>query len=375
MTSNLALSDNKPSLDILMHDLQQLSRRRGQSFSDWVGELLKVGASHFNASLGELCRVSDQEIHVVERFSADTAGSAGGSPLDVSDVMPLANSFSGVAAGMQIPILAPDTHAHEKLSGHPFIKHLPGAYWGVAIHFGGVVWGTLSFSSEALCESHANDENALLLMAGLLELKLENEEYREELFGARTSYQLLSERLKNIQHIDLLTDLPNRGALFDYLHREINQLIRRDGEGAIALVDIDFFHMFNEKHGHEEGDRILKGVADSLRQAVRNYDYVARYSGEQFLVWFPDTLQSEVVKVCERMAAHVSHCEVEGTPVTISVGYCAFRSDSEEKIPFSRALDKLINLANTALNEAKAKGRNCAVSASKRPVTITSLPI
>ncbi|WP_407330779.1 GGDEF domain-containing protein [Enterovibrio sp. 27052020O] len=375
MTANLALSDNKPSLDKFMCDLQKLSRRRGQSFSDWVVDLLKVGANHFGASVGELARVSDKELQVLERFSANTGENVSASYAIVSDVMPLANSFSSVVAGMKEPVLAPDIRSHEKLSGHPYMKNMPVAYWGVAIHFGGLVWGTLSFSADDLGGSNANDKNALLLMAGLLELKLENEEYREELFGARTSYQLLSERLQNIQHIDLLTDLPNRGALFDYLHREINQLIRRDGEGAIALVDIDFFHMFNEKYGHEEGDRILKGVADSLRQAVRNYDYVARYSGEQFLVWFPDTLQSEVVKVCERMAAHVAHCEVEGTPVTISVGYCAFRSDSEEKIPYSRALDKLINLAHTALNEAKTKGRNCAVSASKRPVTITSLPV
>ncbi|WP_028025078.1 GGDEF domain-containing protein [Enterovibrio calviensis] len=373
MISDIELSGRRAPLDTLLTHLQQLSRRRDVTFSAWAAELLEIGVSYFAATAGKLTRVGDQELQVVERFFKTEDRSGRCAMFEAGDTAPLSTSFCGITVGEKTPILAPDTRVHDKLKGHLFIKSLPVAYWGVAIHFNGIVWGTLSFCGEEIGEAHPLDEEALLLMAGLLELKLENEEYREEVRGARESYQVLSQRLEKIQHIDALTELPNRGALFDYLHREVNQLIRRDGEGAIALVDIDFFHMFNEQHGHEEGDRILKGVSVALRQAVRNYDYVARYSGEQFLVWFPDTLQSEVAKVCERMAEHVAQCEVDGTPVTISVGYCAFRSDSEEKIPFSKALDKLINLAHSALVEAKGKGRNCAMSASKRPVTITSL--
>ncbi|MDD1792845.1 GGDEF domain-containing protein [Enterovibrio sp. ZSDZ42] len=373
MTTDIELSGRRASLDTLLTHIQQLSRRRDMTFSEWATQLLEIGANYFAANAGKLTCVGDQELQVVECYTRPAEVGGSFSACQAGDTAPLSTSFCGIAVSEQTPILAADTRVHDKLKGHLFIKSLPVAYWGVAIYFNGVVWGTLSFCGETVGEAHPLDEEALLLMAGLLELKLENEEYREEVRGARESYRVLSQRLEKIQHVDALTELPNRGALFDYLHREVNQLIRRDGEGAIALVDIDFFHMFNEQHGHEEGDRILKGVAVALRQAVRNYDYVARYSGEQFLVWFPDTLQSEVAKVCVRMAEHVAQCEVDGTPVTISVGYCAFRSDSEEKIPFSKALDKLINLAHGALVEAKGKGRNCAISASKRPVTITSL--
>ncbi len=362
-----ASAPQSSTLAVTIEKLQQLTRRKELTFSEWVKELLSIAAWQFDADCACLSRIDAQELQVIECYSNGNVISA-----KAGEVVSLNSAFCSVAAGLEKPLMAPNTRQHKKLAGHPAINRLPSAYWGVAIYYCGTVWGTLSISAD----SNANamgDENTLLLFAGLIELKLENEEYREEIMGARESYRALSERLNNLQQVDPLTELPSRAALFDYLHRELNQLIRRDGEGAIALVDIDLFHMFNEKHGHEEGDRILKAVATSLRQALRNYDYVARYNGTQFLVWLPDTLQSEVVKVCERMAEKVALCEVEGQPVTLSIGYCAFRSDSEEHIPFTRALDALINLAHTALKEAKSNGRNCAVSASRRPVTITSV--
>ncbi|CZF86685.1 sensor domain-containing diguanylate cyclase [Grimontia marina] len=348
--------------------IQHLTRRKDLEFSEWVKELLQIAAWQFDADTACLSRIDNVELEVVECYSNGNvvAKKAG-------DVVALGSTFCSVTAGMSKPLMAPDTRKHEKLSGHPGVNRLPTAYWGVAIHYGGIVWGTLSVVADADGSQHLDNDGILTLLAGILELKLENEEYREELNGAHESYRQLHQRLENLQEVDLLTELPSRQALFDYLYRELNQLIRRDGEGAIALLDIDSFRAINEKYGHEEGDRILKGVATALRQAVRNYDYVARYSGQKFLVWLPDTLQSEVVKVCERMSEGVALCTIDNKPITISIGFCAFRSDSEKQIPYDRAVDKLINLAHNALAEAKAKGRNCAISASKRPVTITSI--
>lgn len=356
-----------PSLLVTIEKLQQLTRRQDLDFSHWVQSLLHIAIWQFDADSACLSRIDEKELSVVECVSK-----GGKSQVEAGDSMALDRTFCSVTAAMQTPLMAPDTRRHKMLAEHPAVNQLPSAYWGVALYFGGVLWGTLSIASAANANT-LGDENSLLLLAGLVELKLENEEYREELAGARESYKAISERLNNLQHIDPLTALPSRGASFDYLHRELNQLIRRDGEGAIALVDVDGLHLFNQKFGHQEGDRVLKGVAVSLRQAIRNYDYVARYDGAQFLVWFPDTLQSEVLKVCERMAEKTALCEVAGAPVTLSIGYCAFRSDSEEHIPYTRALDALINLAHKALKEAKAHGQNCVVSASRWPVTITSV--
>ncbi|PML81011.1 sensor domain-containing diguanylate cyclase [Enterovibrio norvegicus] len=364
------MSQELAPLNTVFQQLPSIVRRRDVPFSVWTQEMLLIGLHYFSANAACLSRIDNKELHNVECISE------GSVPERFSgQVVPVSSTFCGITAGSEKAILAPDTQQHEKLAGHPAINLLPQGYWGVAIYFGGAVWGTLSFSRNTAEPRHndAQDEDALVLMAGMLEMKLENEEYSAELEGARQSYSELSQRLEHLQFVDTLTELPSRRALFDYLHRELNQLIRRDGEGAVALVDIDFLRMTNEKYGHDEGDRILKGVATALRHAIRNYDYVARYSGEQFIVWLPDTLQSEVAKVCERMATHVNKCLLDGKPVTISVGYCAFRSDSEYPIPYARALDKLINMAHNALLEAKNQGRNCAVSASKKPITITSL--
>ncbi|KXF81790.1 diguanylate cyclase [Enterovibrio coralii] len=330
--------------------------------------MLRAGLEYFGASEGRIARISNDELYIVDRVNDDVTSSNTG-----ENVFPLAATFCSVTSSEPKAILAPDTSKHAELAAHSAYITQPPAYWGICLYFGGAVWGTLSFSSDIIGREQADDEHVLRMLASLIELRLENEELREENNGARASLSTMSQRLESLQLFDSLTELPNRRALFDHLHRELNQLIRRNGEGAIAIVDIDYFRMLNEKHGHEEGDSILRGVANALRQAVRNYDFVARYNGEQFLVWLPDTMQSEVVKVCERMSENVSNCEIEGKPITISIGFCAFHGESETPLSYSRTLDKLIDLAHQALNTAKANGRNCAVASSNRPIPINTL--
>ncbi|PKF49470.1 sensor domain-containing diguanylate cyclase [Enterovibrio nigricans] len=356
------------SIRHLLFTLPQIARQKDVEFTKWSRHLLQAGLEYFGASEARLARISNDELYLVASVHEGVSGS-----IHHEKVYPLATTYCSITAREPKVILAPDTTKHPDLSSHAARSTLPPAYWGICLYFGGAVWGSLSFSSDIIGREQADDKDVLRLLASLIELRLENEELREEINGARASLSTMSQRLESLQLFDALTDLPNRRALFDHLHRELNQLIRRNGEGAIAIVDIDYFRMLNEQHGHEEGDTILCGVANALRQAVRNYDFVARYNGEQFLVWLPDTMQSEVVKVCERMAENVANCEVEGKPITISIGYCAFHGESESQLSFSRTLDKLIDLAHLALNTAKANGRNCAVASSSRPIPINTL--
>ncbi|MDD1783105.1 GGDEF domain-containing protein [Enterovibrio sp. ZSDZ35] len=368
MPSDYPSPEEGVSIRQLLSTFPLIARQQDVEFTKWCKSLLQAGLEYFGASEARVARISNDELYVVASVFEGVSGA-----IHRENVYPLATTFCSVTARKSNVILAPETAKHPELSKHAARSSLAPAYWGVCLYFGGAVWGSLSFSSEIIGREQADDESVLRLLASLIELRLENEELREEVNGARASLLTMSQRLESLQLFDPLTDLPNRRALFDHLHRELNQLIRRNGEGAIAIVDIDYFRMLNEQHGHEEGDTILCGVANALRQAVRNYDFVARYNGEQFLVWLPDTLQSEVVKVCERMAENVANCEVEGKPITISIGFCAFHGESETQLSFSRTLDKLIDLAHEALNTAKANGRNCAVASSSRPIPINTL--
>jgi diguanylate cyclase (GGDEF)-like protein/putative nucleotidyltransferase with HDIG domain len=93
---------------------------------------------------------------------------------------------------------------------------------------------------------------------------------------------------------DYLTELPNARSLFLQLHGEISRGRRNDGELTVLVCDLDGFKQVNDRFGHLEGNRLLKLVARGLRKACRDYDYVARMGGDEFVLILPE-LHSELV--------------------------------------------------------------------------------
>ena len=87
---------------------------------------------------------------------------------------------------------------------------------------------------------------------------------------------------------DPLTGLPNRGLLMERLTQALKQAQRRKNAGvALLFLDLDRFKPVNDLHGHAVGDELLKGVAERLRQAIRDEDTVARFGGDEFVVLMP----------------------------------------------------------------------------------------
>ncbi len=132
-------------------------------------------------------------------------------------------------------------------------------------------------------------------------------------------------------------------------------------DGLCRLVVLHFhvkFKQINDSHGHPIGDAVLREVAHRLLESVRNYDYVGRYGGEEFLVVLPECAPSDLIVTAERMRAHVSEKPVETDlgpiPVTISIGVAGQRPLGSE-LPRE---EELLRAADTALYCAKANGRN-----------------
>ena len=127
--------------------------------------------------------------------------------------------------------------------------------------------------------------------------------------------QLLSERknLEDLANKDPLTGLENRRGL-----SEVQDCT------SLAIIDIDNFKTVNDTYGHNEGDRVIKGVASIIRKNVRDSDFVCRYGGDEFVIAFTNCFQEDVVrKRLERIQEQISNQLVLGnsfTPVTISVG-------------------------------------------------------
>jgi diguanylate cyclase (GGDEF)-like protein len=159
---------------------------------------------------------------------------------------------------------------------------------------------------------------------------------------------------KNLGEIDILTNLPNRRRMEQDMVRE-QALVDRGANGFIAMIDVDHFKTLNDTYGHPAGDTILREIARRLRAALRHYDGLYRYGGEEFLAIFPGLGKERAMLAAQRLCRTVS-AEPFQTPnghplnITVSIGITALahHTSPEEKIA----------IADAALYLAKQGGRN-----------------
>jgi len=155
---------------------------------------------------------------------------------------------------------------------------------------------------------------------------------------------------------DPLTGIWNRGALFELLHAEAERVHRKATPLSLFLVDLDHFKHVNDHFGHLIGDAILHEVAQRLSTAVRLYDIVGRYGGEEFIVAAAELESERPHQFAERLRLAVSSSPVHTSDVTISMTASIGVATSDPLADCS--IEKLIQSADAALYEAKRNGRN-----------------
>ena len=152
---------------------------------------------------------------------------------------------------------------------------------------------------------------------------------------------------------DALTGLWNRGAILDILKRELLRAQREGTSVGVIMADLDHFKNINDTYGHLAGDAVLRESAQRINGAIRTYDSVGRYGGEEFLIVLSGS-NEVTVKQAERIRALVGAEPVstpEGViPVTLSMGI-TFGGQLVEMEP-------ILRLADSALYRAKRAGRN-----------------
>jgi diguanylate cyclase (GGDEF) domain len=165
----------------------------------------------------------------------------------------------------------------------------------------------------------------------------------------------LTETLRQSALHDPMTGLHNRRFLEEYVETLIATTRRRHTSLAVLLLDLDYFKMVNDTHGHDAGDAVLKSLAELLQQSVRASDLVVRFGGEEFLILLPDTSGDAALKVAEKIRASVEGYKfrVAGGELrkTISIGVALFPEDSE-------TFWQTVKYADVALYRAKDEGRN-----------------
>lgn len=170
----------------------------------------------------------------------------------------------------------------------------------------------------------------------------------------------LRESMKEVSRLattDALTGTLNRRGFAFEATVLLAHCRRRDKSVCLLMLDIDNFKSTNDQYGHAVGDKVLKFVADALRDMVRDEDLICRFGGDEFLVLFPETDLAQTEAAAERVRAYVETTVVDSESncqVTVSIG-CTLISGSED-------LARAITRGDDALYVAKNKGRNRVVA-------------
>lgn len=172
---------------------------------------------------------------------------------------------------------------------------------------------------------------------------------------------------QHVRHLathDVLTGLPNRRLILEYLDHAIQRGMRHKKGVALLFLDLNDFKPINDKHGHEAGDMVLKLTAQRLSGLVRASDRVARLGGDEFVVLLDEINDKEdVCGIVGKINAEISrpillkgHGEVA---ISTSIGVAIYPRDGED-------MEALLRNADTAMYEAKRSRSNCYCKEQKQ---------
>jgi len=162
--------------------------------------------------------------------------------------------------------------------------------------------------------------------------------------GRMRRYRQRLARFERMAMTDELTGLPNRRLWEEQLPSELARAQRHDQPLYVVMLDVDRFKLYNDANGHLAGDRLLKSAAAAWRGALRPYDLLSRYGGEEFSLILFGCARLEAIAVVDRLR------RVTPANQTLSAGLAEW--DGEE--PASA----LVGRADAALYAAKRSGRD-----------------
>ncbi|MBI3933181.1 MAG: diguanylate cyclase [Acidobacteria bacterium] len=179
--------------------------------------------------------------------------------------------------------------------------------------------------------------------------------------GLQSQMETLSQEREQFEEVrhkathDALTGLWNRGAILDVLKRELVRAQRESTFVGVLLGDLDHFKNVNDTHGHLAGDAVLRESAQRIGGAVRSYDAVGRYGGEEFLIILSSCEDDiDMVKQAERIRSQVCAGPVQTTEAEISITLSLGVASSSEY----QEVEDILRAADAAMYRAKRAGRN-----------------
>ena len=166
--------------------------------------------------------------------------------------------------------------------------------------------------------------------------------------------------LSKLAITDGLTGLYNHKHFVGLLEKEWERAKRSKSSFCVIMIDVDYFKSFNDKWGHQIGDKALKSLARTIRGQTRSYDIVARYGGEEFSLILPETdlntcytVAQRIRKAVEKKTLLIKSQNVK-VHLTVSVGVTIFLPEQDDP----RSFEQVLQDADVALYLAKNRGRN-----------------
>lgn len=168
-----------------------------------------------------------------------------------------------------------------------------------------------------------------------------------------------NQELRALSLEDALLGIGNRRAMEVDLEHTHAVTARYQHVYSVALLDIDYFKLYNDHYGHLAGDDCLKAVSDFIKNTIRGSDRLYRYGGEEFLLLLPETDQQGAQILCQRLVEGLCrlalpHGKSPHQVVTMSAGIASTSSESVK----NSAWQDMVELADTSLYRAKSCGRN-----------------
>lgn len=211
-------------------------------------------------------------------------------------------------------------------------------------------------NEELAALDEPGEEDVLVSVNKLISV---NEQMKHQLQAAEERLQAQARQIESHAveaRTDPLTQVANRRALEDVLRQCAEENAKNGRPVTVMIIDVDHFKRFNDTHGHQAGDEVLRGVARVLRKAMPEEYLVARYGGEEFSVVFPNSTLAAVKETAERarLAIASGRFRYEGRElrVTASAGIAELAIGENEAT--------FVKRADEALYASKHAGRNCA---------------
>ncbi len=257
---------------------------------------------------------------------------------------------TGAAIAQRAPISIPNTRNDERYLYYKGLKPEDVSFLTVPLldPAGDKAIGTLNVSRPADKPFGQHERETVQAVSNLVSLALRN----GNLYG----------RLKELSVRDELTGLYNRRDCDKTIQRELIRATRFKRQLSVLMIDIDHFKKFNDRYGHQEGDKMLQEFAALLKASLRDVDYISRWGGEEFLVILPSTEPEGALNAAEKIRRRVSQHSFDNLKITsdfqftVSIGVATFPDDG-------KTAEELVSRADQALYTAKGGGRNRVIVA------------